>query len=215
MFEVGLSRLLAIRFWHHYAFLIISCALLGYSMSGVWLLLIRRPRSPFIPSLIFSITLIPFLILFQHLPFDPILLSLEPLQWGYLFLHYLILALPFFFCGLVINRLLQEFSSNAFTLYCGDLIGAAFGTLTFFLIASYLKEMEWLIVVMIFGAISSVCLAGSVWSRLAVVILIIVSFISLNQIGIPEWKMSYYKSLPLALQQYGSNPIETRSDAVS
>lgn len=215
MFEVGLSRLLAIRFWHHYAFLIISCALLGYSMSGVWLLLIRRPRSPFTPALIFSITLIPFLILFQHLPFDPILLSLEPLQWGYLFLHYLILALPFFFCGLVINRLLQEFSSKAFTLYFGDLIGAAFGTLGFFLIASYLKEMEWLIVVMIFGAISSVCLASSVRNRLGVVILIIVSFILLNRIGIPEWKMSHYKSLPLALQQYGSNPIETRSDAVS
>jgi len=215
MFEVGLSRLLAIRFWHHYAFLIISCALLGYSMSGLWLLLIRRPHLPFIPSFIFTITLIPLLILFQHLPFDPTLLSLETSQWGYLFLHYLMLALPFFFCGLTINRLLQEFSSSAFILYSGDLMGAAFGTLGFFLIASYLKEMEWLVVVVIFGAISSVCLATSVRKRLGVCILFIVFLISLNQIGIPEWKMSPYKSLPLALKQYGSNHIETRSDAVS
>ncbi|NIP38265.1 MAG: hypothetical protein GWO07_03580, partial [Candidatus Dadabacteria bacterium] len=127
MFEVALSRLLAIRFWHHYAFLIISCALLGYSMSGIWMLIARRPRSPLIPSFIFTLTLIPLLILFVHLPFDPTLLSLEPMQWVYLFLHYLILTLPFFFCGLTINILLQEFSSSAFMLYSADLVGAAFG----------------------------------------------------------------------------------------
>ncbi len=215
MLEVGLSRLLAIRFWHHYAFLIISCALLGYSMSGVWLLITRRPHSSLIPSLIFTITLIPLLILFQHLPFDPTLLSLEPLQWAYLFLHYLLLSLPFFFCGLTINRLLQQFSSSAFMLYSADLIGAAFGTLGFFVIASHLDEIDWLIVVMIFGAISSVCLATSVRNRFVVGVLIIVILISINQIGIPQWKMSPYKSLPLALQQYGSSHIKTKSDAVS
>jgi hypothetical protein len=100
-------------------------------------------------------------------------------------------------------------------LYSADLIGAAFGTLGFFLIAFYLKEIEWLIVVMIFGAISAICLATRVWYRLGVSILIIVFLMSLNQIGIPEWKMSPYKSLPLALQQHGSNHIETKSDAVS
>ncbi len=215
MFEVGLSRLLAIRFWHHYAFLIISCALLGYSMSGVWLLIFRRPRSPLIPSLIFTITLIPLSILFQHLPFDPTLLSLEPMQWGYLFLHYLILTLPFFFCGLTINRLLQQFSAGAFMLYAADLLGAALGTLGFFLIASGFGEMQWLVVVMIFGAVASVFLATGVWNRFGVGILIIIFLISLHRIGIPEWKMSPYKSLPLALQQYGSSHIETKSDAVS
>ncbi|SVD34707.1 uncharacterized protein METZ01_LOCUS387561, partial [marine metagenome] len=30
MYEVSLSRLLAIQIWHHYAFLIISGAMLGY-----------------------------------------------------------------------------------------------------------------------------------------------------------------------------------------
>jgi hypothetical protein len=215
MFEVALSRLLAIRFWHHYAFLIISCALLGYSMSGLWLLLVRRPRSFFMPSFIFTITIIPLLIVFQLLPFDPTLISLEHFQWAYLFLHYIILALPFFFCGLTINRLLQEFSDNAFTLYSGDLMGAAIGTLGFFITASHLKEMEWLIVVTVFGAISSVCFATNVWNRLAVGTIIIVLLISLIKFGIPEWKMSPYKSLPLALQQYNSELIETRSDAVS
>ena len=34
MYEISLARLLAIELWHHYAFLIISCALLGYGAAG-------------------------------------------------------------------------------------------------------------------------------------------------------------------------------------
>ncbi|MCH2293288.1 MAG: hypothetical protein MK439_12230, partial [SAR324 cluster bacterium] len=36
MYEISLSRLLAIQMWHHYAFLIISGALLGYGTAGAF-----------------------------------------------------------------------------------------------------------------------------------------------------------------------------------
>ncbi|MDP7629396.1 MAG: hypothetical protein QGF03_02235, partial [SAR324 cluster bacterium] len=43
MFEVSLSRLLTLELWHHYAFLIISGALLGYGSAGSFRLLFQRP----------------------------------------------------------------------------------------------------------------------------------------------------------------------------
>ena len=85
MLEIGLSRLLAIRIWHHFAFLIISCALLGYAFSGTYLLLFKRPAHPAWSSLFFTVTILPLFVLFQQIPFDPVLLTLDPWQWSHLF----------------------------------------------------------------------------------------------------------------------------------
>ena len=164
MFEVSLSRLLAIRLWHHFAFLIISCALLGYALSGSYLLFVRSQSRPFWPSLLFATTLIPLFVVFQHIPFDPTLIALVPFQWGYLFLLYLLLALPFFFCGLTISLLLRQYPQHAFLLYSGDLIGAAVGCVGFFLIAPFWQEMEWLAITVLVGCLATGCLTAQ-WSR--------------------------------------------------
>ncbi|MCG8338313.1 MAG: hypothetical protein MJE63_27720, partial [Proteobacteria bacterium] len=50
MFQVCLMRILSITLWYHFAFLIISCALLGYGLSGSWLVFFERPRGPYWPS---------------------------------------------------------------------------------------------------------------------------------------------------------------------
>ncbi len=215
MFEVAVSRLLAIRFWHHYAFLIISCALLGYSMAGVVLLLLRRRFSPVIPSCCFAFSLVPLLIGFQSLPFDPALLFIEPVQWVWLGFHYVVLALPFFFGGLTLNQLLQQFSGKAYALYSADLCGAAVGAIAFFPIASHWQEMEWLVFVTVSGTGAAMCLASTWRVRLGVLCALLTALSLGNYWGMPEWKMSPYKSLPLALQSSFSTPIRTASDAVS
>ena len=113
MFEVSLSRLLSIELWHHYAFLIISGALLGYGSAGSFRLLFRRPIAPFIPSLAFAVGLLPLFVLANHLPLDPALLPLDPWHGGWLLLHFLLLALPFFLAGLTLNLLLERHIASA------------------------------------------------------------------------------------------------------
>ena len=78
MYEISLSRLLAVELWHHYAFLIISGALLGYGAAGAFRLACSRRIPPFLPVLCFSLLLIPLFLLSSHLPFDPALMALDP-----------------------------------------------------------------------------------------------------------------------------------------
>ena len=199
MLEIGLSRLLAIRLWHHFAFLIISCALLGYAFSGTYLLLFKRPSHPAWSSLFFAVTILPLFVLFQQIPFDPLLLTLDPWQWSHLFALFLLLAVPFFFSGLTINLLLRIYPKQTFSLYGCDLIGAAAGSACFFLIAPHWLEMEWLAFTALIGRkcgsrLSDVQMVPtgtvlSVWQE---------DYWDIGiYVGLPEWKMSPYKSLPL------------------
>ena len=215
MFEIGLSRLLAIRLWHHFAFLIISCALLGYAFSGTYLLLFKRPSNPAWSSLFFAVTILPLFMLFQQIPFDPVLLTLDAWQWSHLFALFLLLAVPFFFSGLTINLLLRQYPKQTFTLYGCDLVGAALGSACFFLIAPFWQEMEWLAFAALIGVVAAGCLASQWTQRMLLVCLVGVFLAYWQFLGLPEWKMSPYKSLPLALKLSNSLHLQTEWDAAS
>ena len=215
MFEVSLSRLLTIELWHHYAFLIISGALLGYGSAGSFRLLFRRSVRPFSPSLAFAVCLLPLFILANHLPFDPALLPLDPWHGGWLLLHFLLLALPFFFAGLTLNLLLERHTENAFALYSSDLLGAALGGIGYFLVAPHFEELEWLAVVALLGMVSAACLAPGRGSRILVGGTAVGLLILWSGWGLPPLKINDYKSLPLALQYPESKIIATQRDAAS
>ncbi len=215
LFQVSLSRLLPIQLWHHFAFLIISCALLGYGTAGSYLLLFTRPSHPFIPSLLFVGTLLPLFAGANHLPFDPALLPLENTQWLFLCLFYLLLALPFFFCGLTLNLLLQRYSQQSFQLYCADLLGAACGVLCFFVIAPYQNEMEWLAVTSLLGCIACWFLATQRWQQWSTLGVALVLVGSWSTGSLPEFRISLYKALPQALQYPNSHLLNTSWNAAS
>ena len=142
MYEISLARLLAIELWHHYAFLIISCALLGYGAAGAFRLSWTGHIPLFLPVLSFSLLLIPLFLLSSQLPFDPALMSLDPWHGGWLLLSFLLLAVPFFLAGLTLNLLLEQFTEHVHFLYASDLVGAACGILLFFLFVPHLVETE-------------------------------------------------------------------------
>ena len=215
MFEVSLSRLLTLELWHHYAFLIISGALLGYGSAGSFRLLFQRPARPFVPSLAFAVGLLPLFVLANHLPFDPALLPLDPWHGGWLLLHFLLLALPFFFAGLTLNLLLEHHTENAFALYSSDLLGAALGGIGYFLVAPHFKELEWLAVVALLGMVSAACLAPDRGLRILVVGIAVGLLAVWSGWGLPSLKINDYKSLPLVLQHPESKIISTQRDAVS
>ncbi|MBU2512888.1 hypothetical protein KJ966_16235 [bacterium] len=215
MFEVALSRLLAITLWHHFAFLIISCALLGYGAAGSWLFLFGKPSKPFLPALLYSILLLPIFMAANRCPFDPALMTLYPLHLLYLILIFLLLSIPFFFSGLVISGLLQQHPDRSFPLYCFDLLGAATGTIFFFAVAAESREMTWLIFVMMLAAISCVLLSPD-WKKGVIAItcpLMVVGVLS--QTGLLDLKISDYKSLSLAMKNPGARHIQSESDAIS
>ncbi len=89
-YEVLLMRLFSIIQWHHFAYMIISLALLGYGVSGVFLALNRdRLTRVFAEAimanmLLFSVCAPLCFQLAQHIPFNPAEMLWAPVQFLYL-----------------------------------------------------------------------------------------------------------------------------------
>ncbi len=107
-YEIALTRVFSIAQWHHFAYMIISMAMLGFAVSGTALGLAReRLRGHESRVLRTAALLVPFSIvgcyaLSQLVPFETLELVSQPRQAGFLFLLYLILALPFLFVSVCI-----------------------------------------------------------------------------------------------------------------
>jgi hypothetical protein len=134
-YEILLTRLFAIVQWHHFAYMVISLALLGYGASGSFVSIARERLLPHFRAVYpaclaaFGITAVGCYLVAQQVPFHPdeLLWTLD--QAGRLLLIYLLLALPFFFAATGIALALVQHRSAVSQLYAMDLLGAAIGSL--------------------------------------------------------------------------------------
>ena len=133
--EISLIRLLSVAQWHHFAFLVVSIALLGYGASGAFLFSFpgffsrREPPNLSWPSWLFSGSTLAAYIIGNQVPFDLARIAWDRWQLFYLFLFYLVYAVPFFFSGLTVSLALTRWSALSGKLYACDLIGASAGCL--------------------------------------------------------------------------------------
>jgi spermidine synthase len=134
-YEVLLARLFSIVQWYHFAYMVISIALLGYGASGTFLALAQkrleaRASATFgVFAALFGITAVACFALAQRLPFNALELIWDPHQLLYLGALYAILFVPFF-CGAVcIGLALASFSEPVGRIYRADLLGAGIGAL--------------------------------------------------------------------------------------
>jgi hypothetical protein len=132
LFQIALTRVFSFSIWHHFAFMVISIALLGLAVSGV--ILRRRPALAQPPvarasgyAVLFALAMPASVALVAALPFDPTRLGTDRLHALYLFAYYALLAVPFTFAGLALLSLLMGFAGRAERLYGSDLLGAGLG----------------------------------------------------------------------------------------
>ena len=133
--EINLTRLFAVAQFYHFAFMIVSLALLGFGASGTLLALLPglRGRDP-AQSLAwagrgFCVTAIGAYLLTLYLPFDSFRIALDGRQWGVLALHYLALSTPFLCSGWAVGALLTAFPDQSRRVYAVNLTGSAMGCL--------------------------------------------------------------------------------------
>ena len=98
-------RLYSIIQWHHFAYMMISLALLGFGASGALLTILQRPllqrfaASYIINIALFGISTVGCFLLAQRLPFNAEEVLWDPRQYLWLTATYLLLAVPFFFAA--------------------------------------------------------------------------------------------------------------------
>ena len=133
LLEISLTKIFSVLHYYYFAFFIVSTALFGYGLSGVYLLLSRfaaripRKRILFFASLIFAVTIVLSYKLILKIPLRLTEVMAGGMQLVYLAETYLLLGLPFFFSGLVIGVLLSSYPDQINRLYFADLTGAAVG----------------------------------------------------------------------------------------
>ena len=143
-FEVLLTRIFSIGQWNHLSFMVISIALFGFAASGTYLSIYHARRSPapysfsasqttaILVVLYTASTLVAFVSL-NNIPLDYFRLPLEPIQSAYLLMAFILLALPFFFSGLIVavayTRLPEKTGLIYFATMCGSACGAIFPAL--------------------------------------------------------------------------------------
>ena len=131
--EILLMRLFSIVAWHHFAYMIISLALLGYGISGSiiafareWLL--RRFRLVIATCCAgFTLLTVASFALAQILPFNPLEIYWDMAQLAWLAAIYLCLALPFLCAATAIGLALSQAGQGVGKVYFADLLGAGTG----------------------------------------------------------------------------------------
>jgi len=133
MLQVALTRVFSFTLWYHFAYVVISLALLGYGASGALLsafpgiLRGNLPRTLFGCSIAAALAIPLGLVVFAHTPFYPLELFAQPAQWGYLAAYYAATGIPFFLAGVCIAGAITAVSERVTRVYCADLIGAGLG----------------------------------------------------------------------------------------
>ncbi len=135
-YEILLTRLVAITLWHHFAYMIISLALLGYGTSGTLLvfarrLLLKRFGLSFAAfAATFGLTAVGCYALASRIPFNPLEMIWDWHQQVHLAAMYIILALPFCAAASAIGLGLAARPVAIGRIYRADLLGAGLGAAT-------------------------------------------------------------------------------------
>ena len=134
-FEVNLTRIFSVGQFYHFAFMIVSLALLGFGASGTFLALFPRLKEHDLARTLpllswgFAITAVGSYALTLYVPFDSFRIAHEWRQGAVLALHYVVLAAPFFCSGTAVGLLLTAQPERANRTYAANLTGSAIGCL--------------------------------------------------------------------------------------
>jgi len=223
-YEVLLMRLFAIIQWHHFAFMIISLALLGYGVSGVVLALnrewlMRRFERVFVANMmLFGIAAPLCFLLAQAVPFNPAEMLWTPAQWLYLCAMYLLLAVPFFFAANVIGLAFYRYKEAVSAIYMADLLGAGAGSLLIILLLFLLFPQTILSVLMLLAAGAALIVRcygtrektseSALWFGTPAILVIAVVLVLTN---VTSLNISPYKGQNQLLRVPGSRIIERYS----
>ena len=132
-YEILLMRLFTIIMWHHFAYMIIALALLGYGISGFVITIAQRVLRPRF-SWIYPVCLLLFGVAApvcfwsaQSIPFNSEQILWDGRQIGYLAAIFLLLTLPFLFAASAICLAFMQYHQQVSRVYAADLIGAGGG----------------------------------------------------------------------------------------
>lgn len=142
--EITLTRLFAVAQFYHFAFMVVSLALLGFGLSGTVLSLAPwlgdRPPARLLAAsgLGFALTTLAAYTVTNLVPFDSFTIAWDRRQVAVLALHIVLLSLPFAAGGFAVAALLTRIPHRASAIYGVNFAGSALGSLLALALPAYL-----------------------------------------------------------------------------
>jgi len=239
-FEINLTRLFSVGQFYHFAFMVVSIALLGFGASGTFLAL-RTVRPEKAEERIFpwlavgsGVSMLGSYLLVNQLPFDSFRMAVDPKQIAILLFHYAALASPFFFSGMIISMMLRKYQTSGGDVYAVNLLGSAAGCLMAVLLPVWVQGEGVVALSVAMAALAGLLFtigdrhkvlknekrAGIVpgFFSAAFLVLMIILGIRIQSGGLPgffELHISPYKSISYALQHPEARIISSEWNSFS
>jgi spermidine synthase len=219
-YEILLMRVLSIVQWHHFAYMIISLALLGYGASGTCIAILRgcleaRFETAFAASaLLFSITMVGSFIGAQQVPFNALEIVWDNGQFLNLSLVYLAFFVPFFFAACCIGLAFTCRGSEASRIYFFDLFGAGLGAMLVIALLFAVSPQTALVLLAVLPLLGSVLVGPAQAPRLPLGaaqlawLLLLALGVTQTQLAL---RISEYKGLSQALEVVDSRILQQSS----
>lgn len=227
IYEIGLTRIFSISQGYHFAFMVISIALLGIGAGGAVLMVsgkgggtkpIQEPEdiSSFLAALstLFPIVAILSFIAANQIMFDPVKAAWSRPEFLKILAQYLILSLPFVISGMILSAAYRSMSAGVHRLYLADMAGAGTGCLLVLYILSIsggegvitASAVLSIVASLLFLSVSTLKGKGLFIPLTAKVVLLIAV---LGSSQFLEIRMSPYRELSSVLNFPGAKVVET------
>ena len=226
-YELALMRAFSLTLWHHFAYMVISIALLGFGASGTFLALWwqrsssnaagtsarQTPERAFaLLVILFALSLPACFLLGQRIPFDPLLVLWDARQLFVLAAFYLVFFVPFFLAATAIGLLLIERARQAPRVYFFNLLGSGLGSLLL-VIFLYLVPPERAVLLIYVLAATAALLTLPALSppmRAVALLLLVTTFYLFQFTDALQIRLSQYKSLSLNLNLPEAEIVQQR-----
>jgi hypothetical protein len=212
-YELALIRLISITQWYHFAFMVVSIAMLGIGASGTLLSVVPRMKDiRKVPAyvLLLAVAIPASYLVSGRIPFDPVRLSWDWMQLFSIGLFAVVLSVPFLFFGLAVSTSYTSLPGTTGAIYAADLLGAGAGSVALIVLLSA-GGPELSLILMSMLAATAAFVRGGITVRFTSALLLgFELFLLLTQPAFIRPVMSTYKPLPFALAYPGAHTIETR-----
>ena len=180
--EILLIKMFSIQYWHHFAYLIISVALLGFGASGTFIFIFRRTLKNKTSTIFYIFPLLLFssiwinVYLYRVITFNPLMIIWQAGE--ILNLIYVILAMfvPFFLGAVCIGLGFLVFPDNVHKIYFSNLLGSGLGPLLTLLTVLHLSLYEIIFIVSLMSIVASFPAAETRLRKSASLIILIAAF---------------------------------------
>lgn len=240
-FQLVLMQVLSYVQWYHFAYMIISVALLGFGAAGTFLTIFRQrlqrnyyqifPFLIFITAILISIVVIVAGL--ENTRFDSLLIIHDYRYVGRLLTTYLIFFLPFFTGALAIGMSFLKFARQIGKIYFANLVGSGLGGILVLLLMQLLLPEQLplfiAVIALVGGFIAFPKKAGKLLLSTAIIAIVILIAVFLNPVKLspseykdisktlllPDAKILYEKNSPHGFVQLISSPALRYAPGVS